>query len=144
MSVLSKMVLQCSRKYIILPYCQSSCQSTPQGGSATSKQFFRRYSSRMLQLWNEERVSFGVHSGQIGYSSRSSLSTTMCGDAFIKGYELGYLKMATINRRPIILIMACCHTKRSRTITSATPEPTDDCEIGRIMERKRYRDHNRS
>lgn len=51
--------------------------------------------SRVLQLWYEKCLSFGIHSCKIRYRCRPSLPPAMCRHAFKQGHELGYFSLAT-------------------------------------------------
>ena len=51
----------------------------------------------MLQLWYEECVPTGIHSGEVGYCGGVTLPPAMRSDAFIEGYELGHFEMAASN-----------------------------------------------
>lgn len=60
----------------------------------------------MLQLRNEKCLFVGIHPCSIRHGSRPSLPAALRINAFLERHELGYLKMATIDRRQIVPAVA--------------------------------------
>jgi len=88
----------------------------------------------MLQLWYKECVSTWLHPCKVRHGRCPPLPPTLRLDAVLKGYELGYFKMATTYRRPIVLALACIRTYRCRAASRATLDPTNDCKVGGDVE----------
>lgn len=75
----------------------------------------------MLQLRDEECLPPGIHPCPVRYCRCASLPATLRFDAFFKGYELGYLKVAAIDRRSLVSSMARFIAFGSGTVEGATP-----------------------
>lgn len=99
MSRLQQVVLQCPREYFFLPYRQSPGPRETQGSTAPSEQFSRRHGTRMLQLWDQERLSSWFHPSQIRHCGCSSLPPAVRRYAILQGHELGRFSLATVDRR---------------------------------------------
>ena len=91
----------------------------------------------MLQLRYQECVPAWLHTSQVGYSGSAALSSAVCIYAFLEGYELGCISMATLDRRSIIPGVAGLFAFGPGATARTPLESPNDCQVRRDVERQR-------
>lgn len=131
---LQQVVLQCSWQYLLLPYCQPSRPRASQGSLPPPKVDPRRYRSRVLSMWDQERLPPRLHPRQVGLRRRPLVSFTLRLHALLQGHELGHRALAAVDRGSLLSTVASTTTHRSGTAASSTSQPPDDREVGGDVE----------